>query len=95
MFTEDGLDKIHRVRKLVEKIIEWLSDGGRRRKHGAYVDGSSRPEEVLMEVLGSLPAFRTVLAPDRGSGEDGATTSGGADGDGAMAGRLAGSSGVQ
>ena len=26
-------------------------------------------KEVLMEVLGSLPAFRTVLAPDGGSGE--------------------------
>ena len=48
-------------------------------------------KEVLMEVLGSLPAFRTVLAPDGRSGEDGATTSGSADGDGAMAARLAGS----
>ena len=49
-------------------------------------------KEVLMEVLGSLPAFRTVLAPDGGSGEDGATTSGSAEGGGAIAGRSAGSS---
>ena len=38
-----------------------------------------------MEVLRSLPAFRTVLAPDRGGGEDGATTSGSAEGGGAIA----------
>ena len=47
-------------------------------------------KEVLMEVLGSLPALRTVLAPD--GGKDHATTSGSADGGGAMAGRLARSS---
>ena len=39
----DGLEKILRVTKLVEKSIVWLSDGGRRRKRGAYLDGSSRP----------------------------------------------------
>ena len=39
----DGLEKILRVTKLVEKSIVWLADGGRRRKRGAYLDGSSRP----------------------------------------------------
>ena len=32
-------------------------------------------KEVLMEVLGSFPTFRTVLSPDGGSGEDSAMTS--------------------